>query len=151
MCLEHWRLKLFPSKISLTNDCFSVTLHVIKLQFQPLWSWVTNFPTTPAHPKAADDKKAFHYHENRLLLDSEHEMKKRNMIRDWKLLSIYACKSGKKIVKLTLAMLFKAHLSSIWRIFFSCHEKMPNDDNGPDVHTAINNEVLHKKLSPTFL
>ena len=63
---------------------------------------------------------------------------------------IYLCMLECKKNVHTLAMLFKAHLSSIWWIF-SWLEKMPNDDNGPDVHTAINNEVLHKKLSPTFL
>ena len=85
-----------------------------------LWSWVclTNF-STPISSIIVHlmTKKRFIIMKIALWMLLLTKRKKRNMIGDWKLLSIYACKLHKKMLELTLAMLFKAHLSSIWWIF----------------------------------
>ena len=62
------------------------------------------------------------------------------MIGDWKLLSIYACKLHKKMLESNIGYALQS--SSLFHLMdFFFWKKMPNDDNGPDVHTAINNEV----------
>ena len=85
-----------------------------------LWSWVclTNF-STPISSIILQlmTKKSVSLSWKSLWMLLLTKRKKRNMIGDWKLLSIYACKLHKKMLELTLAMLFKAHLSSIWWIF----------------------------------
>ena len=62
------------------------------------------------------------------------------MIGDWKLLSIYACKLHKKMFRANIGYALQS--SSLFHLMdFFFWKKMPNDDNGPDVHTAFNNEV----------
>ena len=64
------------------------------------------------------------------------------MIGDWKLLSIYACKPERKKCCSEANIGYALQSSSLFHLMdFFFWKKMPNDDNGPDVHTAINNEV----------
>ena len=82
-----------------------------------------------------------------------HEMKKKMGKYDQRLETVIClCMQGRgggtlwqsKKSSNALVMLFKAHLSSIWRIFFSEIGKKnssSDDDNGPHVHTTINNET----------